>query len=137
MSSISWNSRAFWIARHRLRGESLDQVHGVLRERAGRAAAHHQHPDDLLTPRERRQQQRTETGAQDDVVQSRRGPLAQIGYLDRLTLRKHCRDVRLVKPDLLVLECVNQLLIHAVSGAQVKFALRRVVHVDRAGVGVG
>ena len=41
---------------HRLRGESLDQVDGVLRERAGRAAAHHQHPDDLLTPRERRHQ---------------------------------------------------------------------------------
>ena len=38
---------------------------------------------------------------------------------------------------MLIVEYVDQLLIHAVSGAQVKFALRLVVHVDRAGVGAG
>jgi hypothetical protein len=35
---------------HRLRGECLDQVDGVLREGAGRSPAHHQQADDLLTP---------------------------------------------------------------------------------------
>ena len=35
---------------HRLRGKGLDQVNGVLRECPWRAATHHQHSDDLLTP---------------------------------------------------------------------------------------
>ena len=41
---------------HRLRRESLDQVDGVLRKGAGRAAADHQHANDILAAHERRQQ---------------------------------------------------------------------------------
>ena len=54
---------------HRLRRERLHQVDGILREGAGRAAAHHQHADDLVAADERRHQARAVAGAQDDLVQ--------------------------------------------------------------------
>ena len=49
---------------HRLRRERLDQIDGVLRERAGRAAADHQHADDIVAAHQRRRQPRAEAGAQ-------------------------------------------------------------------------
>ena len=42
-----------------------------------------------------------------------------------------------VDSDMLWLKRVDQLLVHAVGGAQMEFVLRVVEHVDRAGVGVG
>ena len=47
------------------------------------------------------------------------------------------RDVRLVKADALMTQRLNQLLIHAVGGAQMKFASRLVEDIDRAGLGAG
>ena len=47
------------------------------------------------------------------------------------------RNVRFVKADALMRQRVNQLLIHAVGGAQMKFALQIVEDVDRAGLGAG
>ena len=52
----------------RLRRESLHQVDGILRKGARRAAADHQHADDLLPTQQRRHQPRAETSAQDDLV---------------------------------------------------------------------
>ena len=53
----------------------------------------------------------------------------------------HCArasvDVRLIKANVLMGQRVNQLLIHAVGGAQMKFALHIVEDVDRAGLGAG
>ena len=63
--------------------------------------------------------------------------LPQVGDLDRLALRESRCDVRLVEADVLLRERVNQLLIHAVGGAQMKFALQIVEDVDRAGLGAG
>ena len=50
--------------------------------------------------------------------------LLQVGDLDRLALREGLSDVRLIKADALLRQRVNQLLIHAVGGAQMKFALQ-------------
>ena len=61
----------------------------------------------------------------------------QVGDLDRLALREGLSDVRLVKADALTSQRVNQLLIHAVGGAQMKFALQIVEDVDRSGLGAG
>ena len=63
--------------------------------------------------------------------------LSQVGDLDRLALREGLRDVRLVEADVLLRQRVDQLLIHAVGGAQMKFALPIVEDVDRAGLGAG
>ena len=46
-------------------------------------------------------------------------------------------DVRFVKADALMRQRLDQLLIHAVRGAQMEFPRRFVEHVDRAGVGAG
>ncbi len=66
---------------HRLRREGLDQIDGVLRKGAGRAAADHQHADDVVAAEQRRRQPRAETGAQADLVDLVGGLLAQIGDL--------------------------------------------------------
>ena len=50
---------------HRLRRERLDQVDGILREGARRAAADHQQADDLFSTQQRRHQPRAVTGAQE------------------------------------------------------------------------
>jgi hypothetical protein len=47
------------------------------------------------------------------------------------------RDVRLVKADALMSQRLNQLLIHAVCGVQMKFALPIIEHVNRASLGSG
>ena len=52
-------------------------------------------------------------------------------------MREGLRDVRVVEADVPLRQCVNQLLIHAVGGAQMKFALAIVKDVDRAGLGAG
>ena len=52
-----------------------------------------------------------------------------------LALREGQFNVRLVKADVLTSQRVNQLLIHAIGGAQMKFALQIVEVVDRAGLG--
>ena len=52
-------------------------------------------------------------------------------------MREGFNHVRLIKANALMGERVDQLLIHAVSGTQVKFALPIVEHVDRAGLGAG
>ena len=48
-----------------------------------------------------------------------------------------CSDVRLVKADALLRQRVNQLLIHAIGGAQMKLALQIVEDIDRASLGAG
>ena len=52
-------------------------------------------------------------------------------------LREGLSDVRFVKADALLRQRVNQLLIHAVGGAQMKFALQLIEDIDRAGLGAG
>ena len=121
-----------------MRRKSLDQVDGVLREGARRAAADHQQADDILSAQQRRYQQRAETGAQGDLVDmAEEASSLQVGDLDRLALREGLSDVRLIKADVLLRQRVNQLLIHAVGGAQMKFALHIVEDIDRASLGAG
>ena len=75
--------------RHRrLRRECLDEVDDILRKDARRAAADHQHANNVFPAQQRRHQQRAETGAQDDLVYSRRSSLPQIGDLDWLGVRE-------------------------------------------------
>ena len=66
-----------------------------------------------------------------------RALLPQVGHLDRLALCEGLHDVRLVKADALMRQRLNQLLIHAEGGAQTKFPLQIIEHVNRAGLGVG
>ena len=87
--------------------------------------------------KERRHQSRAIPGTQGDFVDRIGRLLPQVGDLDRLSLRKRSADVRLVKADVAVRQRVDQLLIHAVGGAQMKFALHVVEDVDRAGFGAG
>ena len=57
----------------------------------------------MFSPRkQRRYQQRTETGAQDNLVHSRRSSLPQIGDLDRLRVRERQLDVGIVQADVLM-----------------------------------
>ena len=120
-----------------MRRESLDQVDGVLREGARRAAADHQHADDS-SPRSSGATNRARKPARRVIsLQSEGASSLQVGDLDRLALREGLRDVRLVEADVLLRQRVNQLLIHAVGGAQMKFALPIVEDVDRAGLGAG
>ena len=103
----------------------------------GVAAADDQHADDVLAASERRHQARAIAGAQHNLIELVMGGILQIGDLDRLGLPEGERYVRLVQADVLASQCVDQLLIHAVSGPQVKLALRLVEHIDRAGFGAG
>ena len=124
--------------RHRrLRRKSLDQVDGILREGARRSAADHQQADDIFPAQQRRHQPRAVTGAQGDLVEVERASSLKSATWIGSRLREGLRDVRIVKADVPLRERVNQLLIHAVSGAQMKFALRIVEDVDRAGLGAG
>ena len=100
-----------------MRGKSLDQVDGVLREGAGRFTANHQHTDNIVPTQQRRHQSRAVTGAQGDLIQVRRGFLLQVGGLDRVALREGQCDIRFVKADVLTSQRGNQLLIHAIGGA--------------------
>ena len=120
-----------------MRRESLDEVHRVSVEVAGCFATHYQQADDIFPTKERRHQSRAIPGAQDDFVDRVGRLLPQVGDLDRLALRKRSANVRLVKADVAVRQRVDQFLIHAVGGAQVKFALHVVEDVDRAGFGAG
>ena len=61
----------------------------------------------------------------------------QVGDLDRLALREACAMFGSSRPICALRERVNQLLIHAVGGAQMKFALPIVEDIDRAGLGAG
>ena len=54
----------------------------------------------------------------------------------RAPARTSC-DVRLIHADMLLRQRVNQLLIHAVGGAQMKFTLHIVEDIDRTGLGAG
>ena len=102
---------------YRLRRERFHQVDGVLREGARRAAADHQHADDVLAADERRRQPGTETGAQDDRVDRVLCLVPQVGDLDRLLPSHRCCDVGLVDADALKLKRVDQFVFHAVGGA--------------------
>ena len=52
-------------------------------------------------------------------------------------MREGLNHVRIVKADAPLGQRVNQLLIHAVGGAQMKFALLIIEHIDRASLGAG
>ena len=52
-------------------------------------------------------------------------------------MREGLRHVRVVKADAPLSQRVNQLLIHAVRGAQMKFASLIVEHIDRPSFGAG
>ena len=86
LSSISWNSRAFWIASTDCAAKVCNRSTVFLGNSPGALAAHHQHADDPLGPEQRRDQQRAVTGAQDDVVGCREGSCPQIGELHRRAL---------------------------------------------------
>ena len=70
-------------------------------------------------------------------LSSERGFLVQVGDLGRLALGQHRRDRRIAHVDMPMRQRVDQLLVHAIGGAQAKFALLLVEHVDRTGLGAG
>ena len=124
--------------RHRrLRRKSLDQIDGVRREGSRRFATDHQQADDVFSTDERGHQPRAVTGTQCDLVQVRGRLLLQVGDLDQLAPCQDYRDVRFVDADIGMRERVNQLLIHAVGGAQMKLALLIVEDIDRSRLGAG
>ena len=61
-------SRAFWIATPDCAAKVLIRSTVSRREGTGRAAAHHQHADDLVAAEQRRRQPGAKAGAQHDVV---------------------------------------------------------------------
>jgi hypothetical protein len=61
----------------------------------------------------------------------------QVGDLGRLALGHHRRDRRICHVNMSMREGVDQLPVHAIGGAQAKFALLLVEHVDRTGIGAG
>ena len=77
--------------RHRrLRRECLDEVDGVLRKNAGRAAADHQQANYILSADKRRDQSGAEAGAQGNLIDNVRGRfLLQVSDLDWIALRQH------------------------------------------------
>ena len=98
-------------------------------------AADHQHADDIFPRRSGATNRARKPARRVISFIGRGGFLLQVGDLDRLALREGLRDVRLVEADVLTSQRVNQLLIHAVGGAQMKFALQLIEDVDRAGLG--
>ena len=104
---------------------------------ARRASADHQETDDIFPADEWCNQSCAVTGTQSDLIELRGHLLPQIGDLGRLGLCKDQRDVRLVKADVLTSQCVDQLLIHAVGSAQMKFASQIVKDVDCASIRTG
>ena len=70
---------------HRLRGEGLHQLDGILRERAGRAAADHQHADDIVAADAAARPDRARKPARSMISLTLGGGFrAQVGDLDRL-----------------------------------------------------
>ena len=122
---------------HRLRRERLHQVDDVLREGAGSAAADHQHADDIAAAGERRDETRAETGAQRDFVELGGGFRPQVGDLSRAVLGQQRSNRRIAHVDMPMRQRLDQLLVHAVGGAQPKLALGVVENVDRTRLGAG
>ena len=122
---------------HRLGGEGLHQVNGVLQKRAGRAAAHHQQANHVVAAQERGGQSRPEPGANGNLVNRVGSLFPQVGNLHRLVSRQHRSDIALLNSDMLLSKRVDQVLVHTVGGAQAEFAFHVVEHVDCAGLGVG
>ena len=69
---------------HRLGGEGLEQIDRVLRERTGRFAAYDQHANHMVAPKQRNDEQSTESSADNDVLRRRRGVSQKILDLHRL-----------------------------------------------------
>ena len=94
----------------RLRRKGLDDVDGVLRKLSRRAAANHQHADDIFPTQQRRHHPRAVAGTQDDLVKVRGGFFPQVGDLSWLALCEDCSDVRVIKADVPLREGAQSIL---------------------------
>src|SRR5215467_8862874 len=91
----------------RLRRKGLDDVHGILGKLSRRAAANHQHADDMFPTQQRRHHPRAVAGTQSDFVKLRSDLFLQVRDLKRLTLCKDLSDGRIIKVDMAVSQGVN------------------------------
>jgi hypothetical protein len=139
LSSISRNSRAFWIAR-------ADWVAKVLRtsmtsgaKSPGVFLATVSPPMTWPLAQERNRQERTEPGAEQDVAESARvGTLrGDVGNLDGLARHRHAALGAFSASHRRLSGGGNHVLIEVVRGAQVELLGPLVVLEDRAPVGAG
>jgi hypothetical protein len=119
-----------------LRGESFHKLNRALGEFARLHAAHHERADDLTGANQWDEQPRAVTRLHDDVVDHGWRLILQVGHLHGLTLLSRLAD-GVGERSVLVRDCRDQFLAHAVSRTQPEFALRFIEYVDCTGLGAG
>ena len=137
LSAISRKSRAFWIASAGSRGEGLQDLDELRRERTGRPPIDHQRPDDVILPDEGHRQNGPVSSAQEHVAE-----LALVGalegnvrHLDRLALLGGAAHETLPQVERGSLGGLQHGRIVVVRGPEPELSGRLVVLEDRARVG--
>src|SRR6516164_74917 len=136
LSSISWNSRAFWMASADCAAKVLikstvfcGKEPGALRRTTSVPTTSSPACSDA-TKRARKPARKVIS------FRSEGGFLPQVGDLDRLGLhRENFSDVGIVKADVPLRQRVNQFPIHAVGRPQTELACLSIIAVDGASVG--
>ena len=125
------------MAREDWRGELLQQVDDLRRERAGTPAPHQQRADRPILVQQRHGQQRPEAGAAQDVENGMRLRLGEIGDLHRLAPLRTLAHQRVAEVNRMLAHSGQVLLGHVVAGLEHELVLGLVEHVDGAAGGLG